>query len=128
MSEMTSERRMCTIRYRLGMPPEGNAPSWTRVVSRREARLLFWLVVIALFGVIITLYADVRDLRRPGRDPLRRLAAVLRSRTLVSFLQRHLPFRGRGVSVAITYVVTAIVAFVVIAAAAVAVINAAVVH
>ena len=44
----------------------------------------------------------------------------------VSFIQRHLPFRGRGVAVAITYLVTAVVAFVVIAAAAVAVINAAV--
>ena len=36
----------------------------------------------------------------------------------VSFVQRHLPFRGRGVAVAITYLVTAVVAFVVIAGAA----------
>jgi len=44
----------------------------------------------------------------------------------VSFVQRHLPFRGRGVAVAITYLVTAVIAFVVIAGAGVAVINAAV--
>jgi predicted PurR-regulated permease PerM len=44
----------------------------------------------------------------------------------VSFIQRHLPFRGRGVAVAITYVVTAVVAFVVIGAALIAVTNAAV--
>ena len=44
----------------------------------------------------------------------------------VSLVQRHLPFRGRGVAVAITYLVTAVVAFVVIAGAGVAVINAAV--
>jgi predicted PurR-regulated permease PerM len=44
----------------------------------------------------------------------------------VSFVQRHLPFKGRGVAVALTYVVTAAVAFVVIASAGVAIINAAV--
>ena len=44
----------------------------------------------------------------------------------VTLVQRHLPFRGRGVAVAITYLVTAVVAFVVIAGAGVAVINAAV--
>ncbi len=45
---------------------------------------------------------------------------------LVSWLQRHLPFRGRGVAVALTYLVTAIVAFVVLLSAGVALLNAAV--
>jgi predicted PurR-regulated permease PerM len=109
------------------MAPEGPAPSWTSVVSRREARLLFWLIAIALFGVIITLYADVFAIFAGPAVIL--FIAWLLSYVLeppVSFLQHHLPFRGRGVAVAITYVVTAVVAFVVIAAAAVAVINAAV--
>src|SRR4029079_15443426 len=107
--------------------PEGSAPPWTGVVSRREARLLFWLVVLVLVGVIITLYADVFAIFAGPAVIL--FIAWLLSYVLeppVSFLQRHLPFRGRGVAVAITYVVTAVVAFVVIAAAAVAVINAAV--
>ena len=127
MSAKTSEQRVCTIRYRLVMPPEGDAPSWTSVVSRREARLLFWLVAIALSGVIITLYADVFAVFA-GPFVILFVAWLLSYvlEPLVSFLQRHLPFRGRGVAVAITYVVTAIVAFVVIGAAAVAVINAAV--
>jgi predicted PurR-regulated permease PerM len=43
----------------------------------------------------------------------------------VTWLQRHLPFKGRGVAVAITYVVTAVVAFAVITSAAVAIIQAA---
>jgi predicted PurR-regulated permease PerM len=44
----------------------------------------------------------------------------------VSWLQRHLPFRGRGIAVAITYFVTAVVAIAVIGAASIAVLNAAV--
>jgi predicted PurR-regulated permease PerM len=44
----------------------------------------------------------------------------------VSWLQRHLPFRGRGIAVAITYLVTAVVAIAVIGAASIAVLNAAV--
>ena len=44
----------------------------------------------------------------------------------VSWLRRHLPTKGRGIPVAITYVVTGVTAFVVIGAAIVAVVNAAV--
>jgi predicted PurR-regulated permease PerM len=119
--------RMCTIRYRLAMTPEGSAPAWTGIVSRREARLVFWLVVLALVGAIMTLFAGVLAVFVGPAVIL--FVAWLMSYVLeppVSFLQRHLPFRGRGVAVAITYVVTAVVAFVVIAAALVAVINAAV--
>ena len=124
---MTSERQVVTIRYRLVMPPEEVGPSWSHVLSRREARLLFWLVAISLLGVIITLYADVFAIFAGPAVIL--FVAWLLSYVLeppVSFIQRHLPFRGRGVAVAITYIVTAVVAFVVIGAAAVAVINAAV--
>ncbi|HEX6867183.1 MAG TPA: AI-2E family transporter [Candidatus Limnocylindrales bacterium] len=109
------------------MSPEGSAPSLTGVVSRREARLLFWLVVLVLVGLVITLFADVFAVFAGPAVIL--FVAWLMSYVLeppVSFLQRHLPFRGRGIAVAITYVVTAVVAFVVIGAAAVAVINAAV--
>jgi len=119
--------RLRTIRYRLAMPPEGSAPSWSGVVSRREARLVFWLVALALVGAIVTLYADVFAVFAGPAIIL--FVAWLMSYVLeppVSFIQRHLPFRGRGVAVAITYVVTALVAFVVIGAALIAVINAAV--
>ena len=88
---------------------------------------MFWLVVLVLVGAIITLYADVFAVFAGPAIIL--FVAWLMSYVLeppVSFIQRHLPFRGRGVAVAITYVVTAVVAFVVIAAALVAVINAAV--
>jgi predicted PurR-regulated permease PerM len=44
----------------------------------------------------------------------------------VSWLQRHLPFKGRGIAVAITYLVTAVTAVVVLTAALIAVVNAAV--
>ena len=80
-----------------------------------------------LVGAIITLYADVFAVFAGPVIIL--FVAWLMSYVLeppVSFIQRHLPFRGRGVAVATTYVVTAVVAFVVIAAAVVAVINAAV--
>lgn len=88
---------------------------------------MFWLVVLALLGAILSLYADVFAVFVEPAIIL--FVAWLMSYVLeppVSFIQRHLPFRGRGVAVAITYVVTAVVAFVVIGAALVAVINAAV--
>jgi predicted PurR-regulated permease PerM len=109
------------------VPPEGSAPVWSTVVSRREARLLFWLVVLALVGVVFVLWSE--SLSVLATPAIILFVAWLMSYVLeppVSFVQRHLPFRGRGVAVAITYLVTAVVAFVVIASAAVAVINAAV--
>jgi len=126
MTEDLHSRR-CTIRYRQVMPPEGSAPTWTGIVSHREARLVFWLVVLALVGAIITLLGGVFAV---FAGPIVIVfVAWLMSYVLeppVSFIQRHLPFRGRGVAVAITYIVTAVVAFIVIGAALVAVINAAV--
>lgn len=109
------------------MPPEGSAPILGGVVSRREARLVFWLVVLALVGVIFSLSTEVFSVLASPAIIL--FIAWLMSYVLeppVSFVQRHLPFRGRGVAVAITYLATAIVTFTVIASAGVAVINAAV--
>ena len=109
------------------MPPEGSAPSWSAIVSRREARLVFWLVVLSLLGLILTVYASVFAVFAGPAVIL--FVAWLVSYVLeppVSFIQRHLPFRGRGVAVFITYIVTAAIAFVVIGAALVTVINAAI--
>jgi predicted PurR-regulated permease PerM len=108
------------------MPPEGSAPLLGGVVSRREARLLFWLTVLALLAVFFTLTAGFFGMLATPAIIL--FVAWLMSYVLeppVTWLQRHLPFKGRGVAVAVTYLVTAIVAFVVIASALVAIIQAA---
>src|SRR5689334_5767977 len=115
-----------TIRYCLAMPPEGSAARLGGVVSRREARLVFWLVVLALLAVILTLSAGFLGVLASPAIIL--FVAWLLSYVLeppVTWLQRHLPFKGRGVAVAITYLVTAVVAFVVISSALVAIIQAA---
>ena len=46
------------------------------VVSRREARLVFWLVVLALVGLIFTLFAGTGHVARglPARVPQGRLS------------------------------------------------------
>lgn len=49
------------------MPPEGPAPLFEGVVSRREARLVFWLVLLSLVGVIFYLWKE--DNERPPRGP-----------------------------------------------------------
>jgi predicted PurR-regulated permease PerM len=109
------------------MPPDPPVTSVWQVVSRREARLVFWLVVIALIAVIVTVSAD--SLAALASPAIILFIAWLMAYVLeppVSWLQRHLPFKGRGIPVAITYLVTAVVAVVVIGAAGVAVLNAAV--
>jgi predicted PurR-regulated permease PerM len=108
------------------MPPEGSASLLGAVVSRREARLVFWLVVLALVGLVYFLWSGALALLASPAIIL--FVAWLLSYVLeppVTWLQEHLPFKGRGVAVAITYLVTAVVAFVVIASAAVAIIQAA---
>ena len=115
-----------TIRYRWTMPPEGSAALFGGVVSRREARLVFWLVVLALVGVTLFLWSGPLSVLASPAIIL--FVAWLLSYVLeppVTWLQRHLPFKGRGAAVAITYLVTAVVAFVVISSAAVAIIQAA---
>ena len=108
------------------MPPEGSAALFGGVVSRREARLVFWLVVLALVGVTLFLWSGPLSVLASPAIIL--FVAWLLSYVLeppVTWLQRHLPFKGRGAAVAITYLVTAVVAFVVISSAAVAIIQAA---
>jgi predicted PurR-regulated permease PerM len=95
------------------------------IVSRREARLLFWLVVIALVAVIATLGTEFASVF--AGPVLILFVAWLMAYVLepaVSFLHAHLPFRGRGMSVAITYVLTFVVATIVLLGAAIAIINA----
>jgi predicted PurR-regulated permease PerM len=96
-----------------------------QVVSRREARLLFWLVVIALVATIVNMSAGSLS---PFVGPAIILfVAWLLAYVLeppVSWLQRHLPFRGRGVAVAITYFVTAITAILVLGSAGIALLRA----
>ena len=109
------------------MTPDPSVTSIWQVVSRREARLVFWLVVIALVAVIATVMAD--SLAVLAAPAIILFVAWLMAYVLeppVSWLQRHLPFRGRGIAVAITYFVTAVVAIAVIGAASIAVLNAAV--
>jgi predicted PurR-regulated permease PerM len=110
------------------MAPEGSAPPsiWS-VVSRREARLVFWLVVLALTGAVFALWMEFLAVFATPAIIL--FIAWLLSYVLeppVSLVQRHLPFKRRGAAVAITYLLTAIIAFVVIAGALVAILNAAV--
>jgi predicted PurR-regulated permease PerM len=109
------------------MPPEGSAQLLGGVVSRREARLVFWLVVLVLVGILFSLSTEIFAVLASPAIIL--FIAWLLSYVLeppVSFVQRHLPFKGRGVAVAITYLVTAIVTFTVLASAGVAIVNAAV--
>jgi predicted PurR-regulated permease PerM len=97
------------------------------IVSRREARLVFWLIVIALVAFIVTVSAG-------SLAPLAGPAVILFVAWLlayvleppVSWLQRHLPTRGRGIPVAITYLVTAVIAIVVLASAGIALLRAAI--
>ncbi len=98
-----------------------------QVVSRREARLIFWLVVIVLVVAIARLASGFFELI--AAPVLILFIAWLMAFVLeppVSWLQGHLPFRGRGVAVAITYLLTAVVAIVVVGAALVTILNAAV--
>ena len=102
-------------------------PSIWDVVSRREARILFWLVVLALAATVATLTADTVALLRWPAIVL--FIAWLMSYVLeppIGWLQRHLPPHSRGLSAAITYVVFIAVAFVVVLAAGIAIFNAAV--
>jgi predicted PurR-regulated permease PerM len=110
------------------VPQDSSTPTsiW-QVVSRREARLVFWLVVIALVAVIATLAAgSLAPLAGPA---IILFVAWLMAYVLeppVSWLQRHLPFKGRGIPVAITYLVTAITAIIVLGSAGIALLGAAV--
>jgi predicted PurR-regulated permease PerM len=97
------------------------------VVSRSEARLLFWLVMVALLAVIATLSAGFfAVLATPALVLFIAWLMAYVLEPLVSWLQRHLPFKRRGMAVAITYLVTAVTAFVVLAGAGIAMLQAAI--
>ena len=105
---------------------DGRTSIWD-VVSRREARLVFWLVVIALLASILTLVSGFTAALAGPAVIL--FVAWLMSYVLdpaVGWLQDHLPIKSRGLSVAVTYLLTVVVAVVVIGGAIVALLNAAV--
>jgi predicted PurR-regulated permease PerM len=107
------------------MDEEAPITSIRSVVSRREARLLFWLVAIALLAVIATLGAEFTSAF--AGPALILFVAWLMAYVLeppVSMLHRHMPFKGRGPAVAITYLVTFVIATAVLLGAGVAIINA----
>ena len=99
----------------------------SNVISPREARLLFWLVLIALVMVIANLSSGVvSTLSGPA---IILFVAWLLAYVLeppVTWLARHMPFKSRGLAVAVTYILSAIVAFTVLLGATVALLNAAI--
>ena len=86
---------------------------------------MFWLVVLSLSAVVFTVATS--SLGALATPAIILFVAWLMAYVLeppVSWLQRHLPFQGRGVAVAITYVVTALIALIVIIGAGIALLKA----
>ena len=107
--------------------PEPRGSAISNVISRRETRLLFWLVLIALVTVIANLSSDVvTTLSGPAVILFVAWLLAYVLEPLVDWLARHLPFKSRGLAVATTYLVTAIIAFAVLLGATVALLNAAI--
>jgi predicted PurR-regulated permease PerM len=107
--------------------PEPRGSAISNVISRRETRLLFWLVLIALVTVIANLSSDVvTTLSGPAVILFVAWLLAYVLEPLVDWLAHHLPFKSRGLAVATTYLVTAIVAFAVLLGATVALLNAAI--
>ena len=97
------------------------------VVSPREARLLFWLILIALLAIIANLSAGVvSTLSGPAVILFVAWLMAYVLEPFVDWLARHMPFKSRGLAVAVTYVTTIVVAFVVLLAAGVTLIQAAI--
>jgi predicted PurR-regulated permease PerM len=109
------------------MDSERSRPrSLAGVVSPRELRLLFWLVIIVLVGLIGLLGSGIADTLSGPAVIL--FVAWLMAYVLepaVTWLTRHLPVHSRGVAVAVTYLVTVIVTFVVLLGAGAALLGAA---
>jgi predicted PurR-regulated permease PerM len=107
--------------------PEPRGSALSNVVSPREARLLFWLVTIALVAVIANLSAGVvTTLSGPAVILFVGWLLAYVLEPPVNWLSHHMPFQSRGLAVAVTYIVTAIVAFAVLLGASVALLNAAI--
>ncbi len=98
-----------------------------RVISPREMRLLFWLIVIALVGVIGVLGSGIAETLSGPAVIL--FVAWLMAYVLeppVDWLSRHLPLHSRGLAVAVTYLLTVLVTFSVLLGAGAALLSAAV--
>jgi putative heme transporter len=98
-----------------------------RVISPRELRLLFWLIVIALVGVIGVLGSGIADTLSGPAVIL--FVAWLMAYVLeppVTWLARHMPFHSRGLAVAVTYLIAVLVTFGVLLAAGAALLSAAI--
>ena len=98
----------------------------SRVISPRELRLLFWLIVIVLVGVIGLLGSGIADTLSGPAVIL--FVAWLMAYVLepaVTWLTRHMPFHSRGLSVAATYLAAVVVTFAVLLGAGAALLNAA---
>jgi predicted PurR-regulated permease PerM len=98
-----------------------------RVISPREMRLVFWLIVIALVGVIGVLGSGIADTLSGPAVIL--FVAWLMAYVLeppVTWLARHMPFHSRGLAVAVTYLVAVLVTFGVLLGAGAALVSAAV--
>lgn len=106
-------------------PPEPRTVA--RVISPREMRLVFWLIVIALVGVIGLLGSGIADTLSGPAVIL--FVAWLMAYVLeppVDWLSHHLPFHSRGLAVAVTYLITVLVTFSVLLGAGAAILSAAV--
>ena len=98
-----------------------------RVISPREMRLLFWLIVIALVGVIGVLSSGIADTLSGPAVIL--FVAWLMAYVLeppVTWLARHIPFHSRGLAVAVTYLIAVLLTFGVLLGAGAALVSAAV--
>jgi predicted PurR-regulated permease PerM len=83
--------------------------------------------MIALLAVIVTLSAGFfAVLAMPALVLFIAWLMAYVLEPLVSWLQHHMPFKGRGIAVAITYLVTAATAIIVLASAGIAILQAAV--
>ncbi len=101
--------------------------AWATVTSPRERRLLFWLVLIALVAVIATLSAGVvSTLSGPAVILFVAWLMAYVLEPFVDWLAHHMPFKSRGLSVAVTYVTTVVIAFVVLLGAGMALLQAAI--
>ena len=97
------------------------------MISPRELRLLFWLIVIALVGVIGILTSGIADtLSGPAVILFIAWLMAYVLEPAVTWLARHLPFHSRALAVAVTYLVTVLVTFAVLLGAGAALLSAAV--
>jgi predicted PurR-regulated permease PerM len=107
--------------------PEPRRLTLANVISPREVRLLFWLVIIALVAIIANLTAGiVTTLSGPAIILFVAWLLAYVLEPLVNWLARHMPFKSRGLAVAVTYLTTALVTFAVLLGAGVALLNAAI--